>query len=138
MNSNFYIMQQLSQHESAMQSASARLHNVRTPLELVRAVNHPPSAPSYLRCLAQVRTADSTFNQNAERKAQAILSAQVEHLRGLVGSEDFCRESNRFRQDVRLLHHAVPHAARAALLSLDEIRRAVEAQPLPDPDRPRP
>lgn len=136
MNTDPFAAHQIAHHEQSMHSASTRLLNVRTTLELARAVNHAPQAPSYIKCFAQDRTADTEFTRAAEMKAKTILTAQVEHLRSLVGSEEFCQESNRFRQEVRLLHHAVPIAARAALMGLFEIQRSIESLPLPL-ERPR-
>jgi len=123
-----YLMHEMQRYESLASSAKVGVSGARTIMDLVRAVNNRPRANTYLRCLANVKGADSRLMLLAERRADELVTKRLEFLQGILGSEDFCVEAGKLRQELRYLLPAVGRVAQAAERSLLAMERSMESQ----------
>jgi hypothetical protein len=109
-----FVEHELRRYENQAASAQSHLLVAREIMDIVRAVNNRPRANAHLRCIDSVKAADNRLMQLAERKASEMVAHKLHLLRGLRGSEDFCIESKKLRQELRYLLPAVGRVAIAA------------------------
>lgn len=121
-----YLMHDMSRHESQTTLACSSISLAKDIMDLVRAVNNRPRASATLRCLANVKASDNRLMQIAERRADELVSMRLSKIKGLVGSEGYCLEVGKFRQELRYLWPAVGRSARGAEQALLAIERSVQ------------
>jgi hypothetical protein len=126
MNTNAFVMQQLARHESSASMDVSRLQGARTLEDVMRAVNFRTRAPAHLRCLAQVKQADASFNRAAERMVDSLLSHRLASMEGLIGHETFCQSLEKIQRDLRMLQPHFPRQVQAAVKSIREFETSAD------------
>lgn len=83
MPANQMVVMEMRRLQTQIQSAEVRIRSARTIDEVVRA--HRIAVPAWVRAL--LRSEITRLNQHAERKAEELLSAQLESLASLTGDD---------------------------------------------------
>jgi len=114
-----FLLGQQRQFEVSLGAAGSRVIAAKSLMDLVRAANLRPSIPGHMRCL--VRPAQARFDRIVERSGESLLSTRLEHLKTLAGTEAFCEEAGRLRQDLRYLGPLLGRFATQAPRQIDVI-----------------
>jgi len=123
MDTQVYLQQQMAKHQRAVDAAASSLGRAQTLLDIVRQLNQIPTPPAYLRCLAQIRSANTRLQHELQRKAEHVIQVKIANLKALDGTEDFAGEMRALRRDLRYLYPALPVVVWTTLQELDRLQR---------------